>query len=187
MRRLALSLVVAFTLAGFTSGCGDDDGTVPGTDSGPAGADSGPGGGTDAGPGGGADSGPDAPDAGPGTDLDAGPAPVGCANDFAGCATYMDLTGMSAVSITTGPGFVYAPKCVRVSAGTMVTIAGSTSHPLTKAPCSPAGTELDTLGATGSVTGATVTFAAEGNYGIYCMNHGTSAGGGMAASIQVVP
>jgi len=198
MRRLewmALGAMVVLAFGGV--GCGDDDGTTPGTDAGPGGTDAGPGGtdagpgGTDAGPGG-SDAGPGGTDAGPGGtdagggDVDAGSAPAGCGTDFAGCTTFTDMTGMGSVTINTGPGFAYTPKCVRVSAGTMVTIQGSITHPLEKAPCSPSGTELDSIvELTGAVTDTTVTFGAAGNYGIYCHNHGAPAGTGMAGQIRV--
>ena len=111
MRNLLPCTVLSLALVLAVSGCGDDA-PAPG-DSGTD-ADSG---GTDAGPG------------------DAGP--VGCPSDFARCTTYMDLTGMTAVSIAADPSLVYTPKCVRVGAGTTVTIGADMLHPIKAAPCSP--------------------------------------------------
>src|SRR5687768_175114 len=81
-----------------------------------------------------ADAGPDAasPDA----------APQACPPTFAGCGTPLDLTGMSSVTIGFNREY-YTPACIRVSAGTTVSIAATDRHPLAAAPCS----EEDFIGA----------------------------------------
>lgn len=119
-------------------------------------------------------------------DVDSGSAPVGCALDFSECDAFEDMTGMAAVTIGvtgTGPAdFAYDPHCVRVSTGTVVTITASALHPLNNASCSPAGSPLPTVPA---VLDDDYTFTAAGAYGMFCTNHGTNTGAGMAGLIVV--
>ncbi len=122
-----------------------------------------------------------APDTG--AEVDSGPALDGCAVTFAGCSAFVDHTGESAVSVGfAAAGFLYSPNCIRVSAGTVVTIAGSTLHPLHGATCAPTGSPLP---ATPIAMDGDYTFAAPGAYGYYCNNHGTNAGAGMSGLIIV--
>ena len=109
----------------------------------------------------------------------------GCAAGFAGCNSTTDLTGQTAVRIEFGSaGFSYAPKCIRIRVGTVVTFAGQFSfHPLVQA-CGPK---------SGVITGGTgtndhnVTFSDVGRFGYYCSAHGTKTGLSMAGMIEVVP
>lgn len=122
------------------------------------------------------------PDAAPADGPAPDGAPAACPETFAGCAAPVDRTGMAAVTITTvGDG--YSPPCIRVSAGTQVTIAASDRHPLRAAPCSPE----DFIGAppSGTTTTATYTPAGTGVYGYFCPVHGTANGAGMAGAIIV--
>jgi plastocyanin len=123
--------------------------------------------------------------------VDVGPlpdtGPVICEDGYAGCtaATAMDMTGMSGpIAITvTGSGTAtprYSPSCVRVSAGTMVTIENSAIHPLRPATCSPSDTPI-----TGAAGTSSFTFANAGRYGYWCGNHGADNGTGMAGLIIV--
>lgn len=98
--------------------------------------------------------------------------PTGC-EGFHGCtaATATDMTGMSAVSIGFGVGLTYAPDCVRISAGTVVTIAASGGvggHPLRTAACAPSDTPLPT---TPVEAPADYTFENPGLYGFECAAH----------------
>jgi plastocyanin len=126
-------------------------------------------------------------DGGGGGDTDSGPAGAdsgggdGCAMDFAGCAGMLvDMTGMAAVSISPS-GFMWDPKCIRVSPGTMVTINGASLHPASQA-CGP----TDAFG-TSNTMPVTATLTAEGGYGFYCENHGSPTGTGMSGLILVSP
>jgi plastocyanin len=176
------SLVVLGALVALTAGCNN---TTSATDAATTDAFT-P---TD---GGAADSGSDAgtSDAGSdaGTVIDAGTdggadtGPTTCGATYAGCMTLTDMRGMSSVMITATASLQYTPKCIRISAGTMVTIEGSLLHPLRGATCSPADSPLPM---TASMTGGTFTFANPGEYGFYCQNHGTNAGVGMAGLIVV--
>jgi plastocyanin len=107
-----------------------------------------------------------------------------CAASYAGCASYADRTGEATVTITASDD-VYDPPCIRVTAGTQVTIGASDSHPLAAAPCSPddfVGAPASGIATTGSYPVATA-----GIYGYWCTAHGTPSGAGMAGAIQVVP
>lgn len=107
--------------------------------------------------------------------------PTECSATFADCTTTSteDFTGMATVTIGFGAGNTYDHKCIRVSAGTVVTLPGSSFHPLTAASCSTAG------GPTLTTTGGDFTFANAGHYGYYCANHGTDTGQFMAGLIIV--
>jgi plastocyanin len=117
-----------------------------------------------------------------GSTTDAGPAPDGCAVTFSGCTTIDDHTGETAVTIAFA-GFSYAPHCIRVDVGTVVTIPGSLTHPLFGATCSPDATPLSTVEP--STTGGDFTFTAAGAYGYYCGVHGSDLGTGMSGLIIV--
>lgn len=100
-----------------------------------------------------------------------------CAASYAGCATYTDMTAMTAVAVTwTSPP---SPQCLQVKAGTKITFNGvSGFHPWTQA----CGVASVALAGDNSITPSTT-----GDYGAFCQNHGTSSGLGMAMSIRVVP
>lgn len=109
--------------------------------------------------------------------VDAARAP--CPDTFAGCATIEDHTGVATFAVSFGTGNSYAPNCIRVSAGTVVTLPASAFHPLARASCSPAAAPaLDS-------TGGDYTFDTAGSYGYYCANHGSDTGAGMAGLIIV--
>jgi plastocyanin len=110
---------------------------------------------------------------------DTGPPPP-CAATFASCDALEDHTADDAVTLAFS-GFAYTPKCIRVHAGTVVTIPGSSLHPLRSATCSPPGP----IPSTPTPTNGDYTFTTAGTYGYYCNNHGTNAGGGMAGLIVV--
>lgn len=107
-----------------------------------------------------------------------------------GCteAMYMDLSAPSAgrtVMFGGGLGQTYAPKCVTIAAGQMVTFSGSfTGHPIAK------GTPQDTNAGSASNpitdqnTGnsKTVMFPSVGTYPYHCVLHGNN---GMVGSIHV--
>jgi plastocyanin len=117
--------------------------------------------------------------------VDVGPidaAPDGpCPATYAGCTTLEDHTGETAITLMFS-GFAYTPHCIRISAGTTVTIPGSSLHPLHGATCSAEGSPLPT---TPTPSNGDYTFDSAGAYGYYCNNHGTNAGGGMAGLIVV--
>lgn len=180
-------LVAAFVLVG---GCGDDSTTPPKADKGMI-ADMSKGDGTTPTPDKGAkDSGP-TPDKGA---TDAGPAPdkgagTPCATGFASCSTFEDKTASATVTVDFGgnAGFEYAPKCIKVKAGTKIDFKGDfSSHPF-KATCGPA-----MLPDSGQPSGAgtftvDTTGLASGIYGYFCTLHGTTSGSGMAGAIEIAP
>ncbi len=186
MRSIGTASFFALCLA--IAGC--NNGTTTATDAGGGGADTGNGG-TDAGtpttdtgtPA--EDTGTPAEDTGMAADtgllLDAN-IPLDCTG-FHGCtaATATDMTGMSTVAIATTATFTYDPPCIRISTGTMVTIAAAAIHPLTDATCSPADSPIPA----GATTAQTLTFDHAGQYGYYCSVHGSDLGVGMAGLIIV--
>jgi plastocyanin len=119
---------------------------------------------------------------GGGTAAGGGTADPGCPG-FANCITFVDMTGTSAPVITFPNGSdTYAPKCIRVTAGTTITFSGSFgSHPLEQ-ECGPASGLLT------ATTGNSAAFRldAPGTYGYYCLQHGSPSGSGMAGAIEVV-
>jgi plastocyanin len=110
----------------------------------------------------------------------------GCAVTYSGCTTLEDHTGEDMVTVTVVADpttlFAYSPHCIRVSAGTTVSIPGSAIHPLTSAPCSPSDTPLPPDPTT---TDGDYTFTGTGSYGFYCAVHGAPSGAGMAGVIVV--
>jgi len=109
-----------------------------------------------------------------------------------GCdfSTATDLTGSAGTMVTFANGnFTYAPKCIKVSAGTVVTFNGSFSgHPLqggvaTGGVGTPASSgPFMTL--TNSGTTVPFTMAAAGTFPYYCTFH---VGSGMTGTVFVVP
>ncbi|MEW5853326.1 MAG: hypothetical protein AB2A00_31390 [Myxococcota bacterium] len=102
----------------------------------------------------------------------------GCAED-----DYQDETGQGTFSISTS-GTTYTPKCVKVSAGTAVTIAGSSFHPL-QGQADVNGVANPFTGSSAATTAQTQTLSTPGFYGYYCTAHGSAAGTGMAGAIWV--
>ncbi len=104
-----------------------------------------------------------------------------CSANYAGCTTYEDRTAPNDDRSIT---FVRAltPRCLRIKVGQAVVWNGpSITHPLDQS----CGAEHSIRPSQMSQT--TVTFNRVGFYGYFCENHGTSAGTGMAGSIEVVP
>ncbi len=102
-------------------------------------------------------------------------------------AAATDMTGMAAVTINFGGttiGLKYAPPCIKVTAGTMVTFAGDfTVHPLQAGTISggvapPPAAGSSPLPTTAMATGTTATFTVQpaGTYGYYCTVHGVADG-----------
>ena len=110
--------------------------------------------------------------------------------DVNGCtlATATDLTAAGTPTVTFGgaAGFVYAPKCARISVGQAVTFSGTfASHPL-RAGVVVGGVPQPQPGgpiaSTDTGTTATFTFPAAGVFPYYCSLHG---GGGMNGVVYV--
>lgn len=161
--RLGLGVALVLALGGCGGGTSDVD---AGTDAG---------GGTDSGvaDSGATDSG--ATDAGP---TDAGPTDAGSAPDFgpdfmaiAPCNTPSDyMMPAGSVTVTAGVGgSVYAPRCLKVAPGTMVTIQGSLTHPLL---ARTGGTTPNTVPTGPSTTDQALTFSTAGFFPYQCANHG---------------
>jgi plastocyanin len=107
-----------------------------------------------------------------------------------GCslATAQDLTGLGTTTITF-TSFTYAPKCVRVSAGTSVTFSGSfASHPLLGGVVAGSTVTPATSGpfvpATSTGTSQTFVMSSAGTFPYYCVPHATI---GMNGVVFVVP
>ena len=111
-----------------------------------------------------------------------------CAEGYAGCTTASaidDTATTSGIAIGTagsgasGDNYRYATPCIRIRAGTTLSIANSPLHPLRAASCSPSDTPIT------SGTRTSFTFAHAGRYGYWCENHGSDDGAppGMAGLI----
>jgi plastocyanin len=153
MKRSVWSVVAVVLVLGAAACGGDDDDDGDGDDT-PA-----------------ADAAPGTPDA----------APTGCTLAYvSGCTTPTDLTGMTKVTVMIS-GLTYgANNCIKVKAGTEVTIQASDSHPLASESCSPAGIPASSAKATADLKFT----AAEGLYNYFCTAH---KGAGMKGVIEVVP
>lgn len=110
--------------------------------------------------------------------------------DVNGCtlATATDLSAAGTPTVTFGgaAGFVYAPKCARISVGQAVTFSGTfASHPL-RAGVVVGGVPQPQPGgpiaSTDTGTTATFTFPTAGVFPYYCSLHG---GGGMNGVVYV--
>ena len=103
----------------------------------------------------------------------------------AGCREqdYVDGTAATVIKVTAAG---LTPKCLRVHAGTKVSIQGSAIHPM-QGMAAVNGVANPFIAATASQTLAAKTLTAAGFYGYFCTHHGTAAGAGMAGAIQVVP
>lgn len=85
------------------------------------------------------------------------------------------------VATTSLPTNAYTPKCLKVRAGTQVTIDASVVHPLKGIN---ANSPWETMSYT---TAQTRTLSTAGVYPYYCTNHGSPTGTGMAGAVWVVP
>ncbi len=119
--------------------------------------------------------------------IDSGPSD--CLEGYASCTlvTATDDTMVTepiAISVIGGtladPAYRYDRPCIRIRAGTSVTIENSGTHPLRAASCSPADSPI-----LAAPTASTFTFDHAGHYGYYCLAHGTNAGEHMAGMIIV--
>jgi plastocyanin len=116
-----------------------------------------------------------------------------CAAALNGCDfdTATDLTNMSGVTITFANGnFTYAPKCIKVTAGTVATFNGNFVNHNLQGGTLVGGLEVPA--ATGpfvpaTTTGSTMDFtlASAGSYPYYCIQHGSTQN--MGGAIFVVP
>jgi plastocyanin len=85
-------------------------------------------------------------------------------------------TGTSIAFGGTDPGFNYAPKCLKVSAGATVTWNGDfATHPLDKSETRGTLTG-NPITMTNTGTTASFTFPTPGFYGYYCRFHGADDG-----------
>jgi len=105
---------------------------------------------------------------------------VGCAANYAGCATFEDHTADATFTVMT-PGNSYSPKCIKVKAGTAVTITASGTHPFVSDTCNP--TPL----ADRATADVTFTVNNVGTFGYYCDVPGANGGRGLAGPIPGVP
>jgi plastocyanin len=106
---------------------------------------------------------------------------------LSGCEDADFVTAESGSTIETR-GSAYTPKCLRIVVGSTVSIVGSNPHPLQGIESlvgTPANPIFDDLGA--HISKTEFTFDSTGEFGYYCVAHGTDAGTGMAGSILVVP
>jgi plastocyanin len=109
-----------------------------------------------------------------------------------GCtpATAEDHTAQSTVDVAFGGavGLAYAPKCITVKTGTVVTFSGDFAfHPLRPSPSlsDPANPIVD-VGPTDAGATASFTFSGAGSFGYHCQAHGTDDTG-MCGAVYVVP
>lgn len=80
----------------------------------------------------------------------------------------------------------YSPNCLKVKAGTTVSIQASGRHPL-QGMRAIAGVENPFQSANGSESQETHTLNKPGQYGYFCTAHGDESGRGMAGAILVIP
>lgn len=98
-------------------------------------------------------------------------------------STAVDLTGSSTTAVTIS-GLAYSPACIKVRAGTVVTISASSVHPLHPGvDCVDAASGASPIAI--STADEPVTFANPGSYGFFCSVHCSSAG--MKGAVYVVP
>lgn len=102
---------------------------------------------------------------------------------IAGCTEARFVEGGANTMIATS-GASYTPKCLRIRAGSQVSIESSGRHPLAAMP------DIDgfenPLANMGEVFQTiTVQFSEPGIYGYFCTRHGDKEGQGMAGIIEV--
>ena len=105
---------------------------------------------------------------------------------LSGCSDSDFVTVPTGSTIETR-GSAYSPKCLKIAVGSKVSIAGSNIHPLQGiegASDGPVNPIFDDLGA--HISKTEFTFDSIGEFGFYCVAHGTASGTGMAGSILVV-
>jgi plastocyanin len=104
---------------------------------------------------------------------------------YAPCADETFYVAGSTIAFGGSVGFDYAPRCLKVPAGTTVTFSGDfATHPLI--PSAIRGTITgNPIVATSSGATATFTFANPGFYAYLCMIHGLDDGSSMSGVIWV--
>lgn len=119
-----------------------------------------------------------------------GPASAPCSDAppevVSGCTAGMFESRTGQVTVSTTAASTYTPKCLKVRAGTEVTIGASATHPL-QGQADVGGLSNPYAGAMQSTMPVTRTLETEGLLGFYCTVHGDPAGNGMAGAIWVVP
>lgn len=104
---------------------------------------------------------------------------------LAGCnpADFVTIEGPTAHIATQGRSYV--PRCVRVKAGTQVTIDASSHHPLQGIPNAQGLVNpiFDEFG--GAVEAKTVSLTEAGAFGFFCLAHSDDQGTGMGGAILV--
>jgi plastocyanin len=115
-----------------------------------------------------------------------GPAAIcGCTQ-----ATAEDDTTSATVTVSFGGalGPAYAPKCVAIKVGTVVTFSGDFAmHPLRPSPTvSAPGNPIVDVGPADAGASASFTFASTGSFGYRCLVHGTEDAG-MCGAVYVLP
>ncbi len=109
-----------------------------------------------------------------------------CRVGYAGCTTFTDLRGKTAVDVRFGGdiGEGYSPKCLRVDVGTELIFKGNfPEHPLSGA-CQPVGAAA--LPATEFGRKIVVEMKARGHFGFYCTEHGFRPEGAEMAGAIIV-
>jgi plastocyanin len=103
----------------------------------------------------------------------------------AGCAPsdYIAVSGAEVRIAIAGRG--YSPRCMKIAAGTVVTIEATSRHPL-QAMRDISGASNPFLGTSGDWnSNQSRTMTHSGIYGYFCTDHGEASGRGMAGSIWV--
>lgn len=94
------------------------------------------------------------------------------------------MTQETEVTVSFGGGSSYSPKCLKVAAGTAVTLPGSGFHPL-QGQADVNGVANPFRADAESEANVTHTLTTPGFYGYYCTAHGQPSGTGMAGAIWV--
>jgi plastocyanin len=107
---------------------------------------------------------------------------------YSGC-TEADFETIDAATVEIGfQGTSYTPQCIKVKAGTVVTIAATAKHPLQAAANFDGVENPFTTTAENFVADQTRTLTKAGSYGYYCTHHGRASDGkGMGGLIIVLP
>ena len=173
MKRMILGL---FLMAGVVGGCSGSSNNTPGTGGSGAGS-TGTAGSAAAGTSGGGAGGASTGGTGGGTAGFMAIMP---------CPTEASYVSGTTINFGGSAGFAYAPNCLEVPAGTMVTFAGDFSlHPLSPSAARGNTTDNPIVDMSAGTT-ASVTFSAPGFYAYFCAFHGSSdTGAGMAGVVWV--
>jgi plastocyanin len=98
------------------------------------------------------------------------------------CEAEADYETGTTIAFPAGGGFAYAPKCLKVTAGTTVTFSGDfSSHPLM--PSTRGGSSANPITSKSSGSSATFTFSTRGFYPYYCAYHGSDSGVAMSGVV----